>query len=117
MNADRRHAAGAAAETAAAEYLQHRGVRLLARNYRCRQGEIDLIIQDGGVIAFVEVRQRARLAAAADSIVKAKRAKIQRAAEHYLMACDGIPPCRFDAVIINADGCLRWIKNAFDAEE
>ena len=112
-----RRSIGDTAEAAAAEYVQRRGARLLTRNYRCRHGEIDLIIQDGGVIAFVEVRRRARLAAAADSIVAAKRKKIQRTAEHYLAASDSDFPCRFDAVLADDKGQLCWLKDAFDADE
>jgi putative endonuclease len=50
---------GAAAEELAAQYLQVRGLKILARNMRCRAGELDLVCLDNGVLAIVEVRQRA----------------------------------------------------------
>ena len=49
---------GAAAEALAAEYLRIRGLEILARNLRCKAGEIDLVCVDGGVLAIIEVRQR-----------------------------------------------------------
>ena len=107
---------GALAETLAAEYLQRRGLRLLERNYRCRLGEIDLILADGAVLVFAEVRLRrnADYGGAAASITAAKRQRIVRAARHYL---SGKPEsaCRFDVVLLDALAAdrIEWIKDAF----
>ncbi len=110
---------GAQAEQAAANFLQAKGLLLLHRNYRCRFGEIDLIMQDGATLVFVEVRLRARddFGGAAASIVASKQGKLLTTARHYLSTLRKIPPCRFDAVLLHsADGSrIEWVKNAFSA--
>lgn len=109
-------AAGKLAEALVADYLQVRGLRLIERNYSCRLGEIDLILADGPVLVFVEVRLRRNpdYGGAAASITAAKRQRILRAARHYL---SGKPerPCRFDVVLLDALAANRieWIKDAF----
>lgn len=109
--------AGARAEQLAARFLQDRGLKLLQQNYRCRYGEIDLILQDGTTLVFAEVRLRSRddFGGAAASISAAKRARLVRAAQHYLMALERTPPCRFDAVLLQVlDGSgIEWLRNAF----
>jgi putative endonuclease len=113
-------AQGDAAEDAALALLQDKGLRLLERNYRMPgrgAAEIDLIMQAAdGTVVFVEVRQRSRSrhGGAGASIVAAKRARIVRAAQHYLMRWRRLPPVRFDAVLLEADGLL-WLPAAFDA--
>ena len=108
---------GAQAENLAAQFLQHRGLKLLQQNYRCRFGEIDLILQDGDALVFAEVRLRSRgdFGGAAASINAAKQAKLVRTAQHYLATLAHTPPCRFDAVLLQAaDGSgIEWIKGAF----
>ena len=113
-------ARGDAAEDAALDLLQARGLRLLVRNYRMpgRGGaEIDLIVQaPDGTVVFVEVRQRSRVdhGGAGASIGAAKRARIVRAAQHYLMRWRRLPPVRFDAVLIESAGPV-WLQAAFEA--
>jgi putative endonuclease len=106
-------------ETRALDYLQHRRMRLVARNVRCRGGEIDLVMRDeAGALVFVEVRARAsrHFADAATSIGATKRTRIVRAAQHYLMRWRGaLPVCRFDVVAFDA-GRIRWIPDAFRAD-
>lgn len=104
---------GQAAEARALAWLQARGWLCLARNYRCRQGEIDLIMQDGDTVVFVEVRQRrsARFGGAAASITPAKQARLTLAAEHYLQTLSSVPPCRFDAVLFDGAQPPRWVQN------
>ena len=107
---------GALAEAAAAQFLTGRGLRLLERNYRCRFGEIDLIMSDGRTLVFVEVRYRRNksFGGALESITGAKREKLLRAARHYLAALREFPACRFDAVLLSGDTEeLEWIENAF----
>ncbi len=107
---------GAAAEAAAAHYLQQHGLRIVARNWSCRLGELDLIAREGETLVFVEVRQRASVGfgGAAASIGATKRAKLTAAAQAYLQTLPVIPPCRFDAVCI--DGArTEWLKNCIDA--
>ena len=107
---------GALAEDAAAEFLSTRGLRMVTRNYRCRFGEIDLIMRDGTALVFVEVRYRRSRSygGAGESITGAKREKLLRTAKHYLAASNELPACRFDAVLLSGDTHeIEWIKNAF----
>lgn len=109
-------ARGAAAEDAAAAYLVARGVKLLERNYRCRFGEIDLIVQDGRTLVFVEVRHRSSAAfgSAAESITQSKQRKLLRAARHYMAQHQDFPACRFDAVLLDGGTqAVDWLRNAF----
>lgn len=113
-------ASGDAAEDEALALLQDRGLRLLERNYRMPgrgAPEIDLIMQaSDGTVVIVEVRRRSRAnhGGAAASIGAAKRARIVRAAQHYLMAWRRLPPVRFDVVLLEAAGAV-WLPAAFDA--
>ena len=113
-------ARGDAAEDAALDLLQARGLRLLVRNYRMPgrgAAEIDLIMQAAdGTVVFVEVRQRSRTdhGGAGASIGAAKRARIVRAAQHYLLRWRRLPALRFDAVLVEGDAPV-WIQGAFDA--
>lgn len=107
---------GAAAEALAAAFLERRGLAVLERNYRCRLGEIDLIVRDGDTTVFVEVRQRASNAfgGAAASITSKKRMRLLRAARSYLSRLKSMPACRFDALLIEGDPPrIEWIRDAF----
>ncbi len=107
---------GAAAEQVAADYLIRQGLKLVARNFRCRGGEIDLVMRDGATLVFVEVRARARsdFGGAAESITATKQGRIILAARHYLARHPIDAPCRFDAVLLQA-GRLQWLQAAFEA--
>lgn len=116
-------ASGARAEDLALAHLQAQGLRLVERNYRVargpsrRGGEIDLVmLERDGTLVFVEVRARADAThgGAAASVSVAKRAKLIRAAQHYLLRFDVLPPCRFDLVAVEGDQ-LSWLAAAFDA--
>ena len=113
-------AAGAAAESLAAAYLQAQGLRLLARNWRVRGGEIDLVCAEGATVVFVEVRLRRRqdYGGAAASITRRKQQRLILAASHYLQRHGGGRPCRFDAVLLDAlDAAqLHWLRNAFGGD-
>jgi putative endonuclease len=104
---------GAAGEEAAARHLASQGLTILARNYRVKGGELDLVCRDGATTVFVEVRRRARsdFGGAAGSITPAKRRRLILAARHWL-AQYGEGPCRFDCVLIDG-GKLAWVKDAF----
>ena len=80
----RRETTGRMAEFAAAAALMAKGYRILARRVRTPQGEIDLIAVRGRRIAFIEVKQRASLAEAEDSLRPTQVARIQRSAEHWI---------------------------------
>lgn len=108
---------GAQAEQLAAQYLQQHGLRLEQSNYRCRFGEIDLILRDGATLVFAEVRQRSSndFGGAAASIDARKQQRIILAAQHYLATLSHVPSCRFDALLLDATGNIEWIRNAFEA--
>ncbi len=107
------HPQGRAAETQAWHFLQARGCRLLARNWHCPFGEIDLIVEHAGHLVFVEVRYRKdrRFGGAGDSINTAKLHKLQRSAEYYLQQHPSRLPCRIDAVLLHADEAVQWLTN------
>jgi putative endonuclease len=110
---------GAQAEALAARHLSARGLAIVARNVRNRFGEIDLVARDGDTLVFVEVRLRrsAAFGGAAASITAAKRARLRRAAEAYLAGLAEIPPCRIDAVLLDALDPARvtWLRNVAEA--
>lgn len=106
---------GADAEKVAEDFLRTRGLHYVTRNFRCRHGEIDLVMREGDVLVFVEVRQRAGNAfgGAAASITPAKQRRITAAARFYLAGVNPMPPCRFDAVLLTGNAPLEWIRDAF----
>jgi putative endonuclease len=112
---------GAAAEDLAERYLRVRGLEILARNLRCKAGELDLVCLDGEVLAIVEVRQRgsAEFGGAAASVTAPKQRKIIRAAQFFLRREKHWHnlAMRFDVLAIEGlpDGAHRveWLKDAF----
>ena len=107
---------GAQAEQVAAEFLQRHGLTLVQSNYRCRFGEIDLILRDRETLVFAEVRQRSRsdFGGAAASNDTHKQQRLILTAQHYLASLSRMPPCRFDALLLDAPGNIEWVKNAFE---
>ena len=107
---------GQAGEDDALEYLRHNGLNLVERNFRCKGGEIDLIMHHQAALVFVEVRKRAdnRHGGAAASVTAAKQARLILAAQVYLQRYKNPPACRFDVVAIDGDA-LSWLKNAIEA--
>ncbi|MGB9110335.1 MAG: YraN family protein [Telluria sp.] len=89
---------------------------LIEANFRCKVGEIDLVMREGDTLVFVEVRQRADRSrgGAAASITPAKIRRIVRAAQVYLQRFRRMPPCRIDVVAIDG-GTLEWLRNAIEA--
>ncbi len=112
--------AGKVAEDRALVFLQKAGLQLLARNVSCRQGEIDLVMQHGAVLVFVEVRARSRNShgGAAASVSVYKQARIISAARYFLHTQwrGPLPTCRFDVLAFEqAQDVPCWIPSAFDA--
>lgn len=108
--------AGQQGEDAALAYLQQHGLTLIERNFRCKGGEIDLVMQQGEVLVFVEVRKRAdrNHGGAAASVTPAKQRRLICAAQHYLQRYRLPPACRFDVIAIDGTETV-WIKDAIAA--
>ena len=110
LDAAGRRARGEAGERLAAGWLERAGCRLLTRNYRCRGGEVDLIVEDQGELVFVEVRTRqvGGLVGPEESVTWRKQGRLLHAAEHYLQATDSAErPWRVDLVAIEVEASGR----------
>jgi putative endonuclease len=99
---------GPAGEEHACRMLKARGDKLVARNFSCALGELDLISWHGDTLVFTEVRARSstKFGSPAETVTASKQAKVRRAAEWFLirnMKTKKLPPCRFDVVWIVAD--------------
>lgn len=118
---------GQHAETACCEYLQQQGLKLLARNYRGKRGEIDIVMQDKDALVFVEVRYRKNntYGSALESVTTDKQVRILATAEQYLQHETKMKNARIDVVAMsqkpqnkateNSDNeyTFEWIKDAF----
>ena len=115
-----RKARGDWAEGFVATHLERAGLVVVARNHRCRRGELDLVARDGDTLVFVEVRYRARqdFGGALESIDEHKAARLVAAAEHFMATrrIDPDVPSRFDVVCLSGRPDrprLQWIRDAF----
>lgn len=108
---------GAQKEQQVCAYLVSKGVQMKERNFRCRQGEVDLIGYDGEYLVFFEVKYRSGdgKGNAAEAVGLAKQKKICRVADYYRMLhhCMENTPIRFDVIAVEG-GRITWIQNAFD---
>jgi putative endonuclease len=118
---DNRQATGRKAEDIAAEFLRDRGMEVVARNFRCRLGEIDLIGQEGGTVVFVEVKSRSRPGRGLpqEAVSREKQRRLTRLAQWYLkeMRMER-QSARFDVIAVTwVSGVpeVTWIANAFEA--
>lgn len=104
-------------EREAVQYLTELGVRICDLNYRCRQGEIDIIGYDGSCLVFFEVKARESLMGGygAEAIDLKKQRKICRVADYYRMkhGISEFTEMRYDCIAID-QGKIAWIKNAFE---
>jgi putative endonuclease len=107
---------GKSAEDQAHEFLISKGLKPVCRNFRCKQGELDLIMNDQKTLVIIEVRYRKSdvYGSALESVTISKQAKIIAATQHYLSTLRVLDcPLRFDVVAISGNGGIDWIKNAF----
>lgn len=116
----RRVETGRGGEEIAALHLAERGLAIRERNVRYKDGEIDLVAEEGPVLVFVEVRRRkaAETGTAAESVTARKRARVVRAARRWLARHPGeaARPVRFDVVAVDGEPpAVAWIRGAFDA--
>lgn len=104
------------AEQKALSFLQQQGLQLLCSNYRCKVGELDLVMKEAEALIIVEVRYRQseQFGGALASITRQKQARIIAAAQHYVIINRlSHLAIRFDVVAIAGNQHLNWIKNAF----
>jgi putative endonuclease len=118
----KRRERGADAEHAAREYLEAQGLETIAENFRTRHGEIDLVMRDGGVLVFVEVRSRSASGSIdpALTVDERKQQRLIRAGLVFLQQrrLHDRVPCRFDVVALSGEPARRkitWIRDAFQA--
>jgi len=112
---------GESAEDQAHKFLIDKGLKPVCRNFRCKQGELDLIMTDGQALVIVEVRFRKtdQYGSAVESVTRAKQSRIIAAthiylsSQAYLSSHKSDRPIRFDVVAISGNGNIDWIKNAF----
>lgn len=109
---------GKAAEDLALTYLTNKGLKLVERNYSCRRGEIDLIMEDNRTLIFIEVRYRKTntYGSALESITPQKQAKLITCASHYLTQQKINKPTRFDAIAVSPGRdtmTVEWVPDAF----
>ena len=108
---------GTDAERQARKHLQRQGLEFVTANYHCRRGELDLVMLDGDVLVFIEVRQRnnPRFGGAAASVDFRKQQKLILTAEHYLQKHPHDGPVRIDVVAMGPGNAIDWIRNALQA--
>lgn len=106
---------GQQAEQLALDYLIKQGLQLVTRNYRCRNGELDLVMSDSNTLIIVEVRYRAsaKFGGAVESITSHKQSRIINATQHYLMLNPVNKAIRFDVIAMTGNTNINWIQNAF----
>ena len=113
-------AVGRFGEELAARRLSEAGLCILARNWRCRGGELDLVMRDGETLVIAEVRKRSSNAfgGAAASVDARKRDRIIQSAQRFLMEHPQFSraPVRFDVLALDREDNIEWIKAAFDGD-
>ncbi|MFO6423285.1 YraN family protein [Motilimonas sp. KMU-193] len=102
-------------EAQASQFLTAAGLKPITQNYQCRFGEIDLIMQDGDTIVFVEVRYRSTsdFGGSLASVTTSKQKRIIKTAKHYLSQKPFEVYCRFDIIAFESAAEPIWLKNAF----
>jgi putative endonuclease len=111
---------GAAIEQVAAQWLGERGLTLITQNHHVKGGELDLVMRDGNILVFVEVKHRTtvRYGHPLETVTYQKQQRLVRAARLYIARCGTSSPCRFDILAITGkppDLDFQWVKAAFDA--
>lgn len=103
------------AEQQALDFLLKQGLQLVCKNYRCKTGELDLVMSDQQTLVIVEVRfrQSDKFGGALESITQKKQSRIIAATEHYIMSNKINPMIRFDVIAMSGNQEINWIKNAF----
>lgn len=110
---------GHAAEGVALDYLRSHGLRLVERNFRCKMGEIDLVMSQGNTLVFVEVRLRnnRRHLSGAESITRGKMRRLIKTAQYYLMTHPTNDELEFRFDVISMGEQIDWIVEAFTLDD
>ncbi len=111
---------GESAEEQAHKFLINKGLKPVCRNFRCKQGELDLVMTDGQTLVIIEVRFRKtdQYGSAVESVTRTKQSRIIAATQFFLSSQANLSqkvdrPIRFDVVAISGNDNIDWIKNAF----
>ena len=106
---------GVHAEEQAHQFLISKGLKPVCRNFRCKVGEIDLIMLDGNTLVIVEVRYRKndKYGSALESVTKKKQSRIIAATHCYLKSNNSNQAIRFDVIAISGNNNINWVRNAF----
>ncbi len=106
---------GEKSEQLACDYLLKQGLQLIDKNFKCKYGEIDLIMNDSETLVIIEVRFRKtnKYGGALESISQKKQSRIIATTQYYLSTHKVNSPIRFDVVTMSNDTDINWIKNAF----
>lgn len=111
---------GDLAEDQVRHYLERQGLIWQCSQFRCKQGEIDLIMHDRETLVFIEVRYRHDVGCgqSIETISKSKQYRIIKAAWHFLLDHQWVDKinCRFDVVGLSSNGEIDWIQNAFEVK-
>jgi putative endonuclease len=118
----KRHSIGLLGETLAREFLKRKGYKILETNYRCREGEIDIIAQHKGTLVFIEVRTKSNLEFGfpEESITFVKSEHLKQAALHYTQSHDNTSDSwRIDLIAVELDSHdkvkrIELIENAIE---
>lgn len=112
---------GPESEDRALSFLQARGLKLVARNWRCKAGELDLVMRDADTVVVAEVRARGRddYGTALETVDRRKQERLVRATRLLLARRPDLAehPLRFDVVALDGAGGIEWVREAFDVRE
>tara|TARA_R100001039_G_C1843480_1_gene104074 strand:+ start:1669 stop:2040 length:372 start_codon:yes stop_codon:yes gene_type:complete len=119
-NAHTARARGAAIEQLAAQWLRQQGLTLVTQNHYVKGGELDLVMRDGDILVFIEVKHRTttRYGHPLETVTYQKQQRLVRAARLYIARGGLLSPCRFDILAITGKPPnleFNWVKAAFDA--
>lgn len=106
---------GEGAEEQAHNFLISKGLKPICRNYRCKLGELDIIMSDQQSLVIIEVKYRKtdQFGSALENITRTKQSRIIAATQMYLSTQKVDCPIRFDVIAISGNGKIEWVQNAF----
>ena len=121
MRGRQNHFSGVAAENSVAQMYRRTGAAILGQRVRTPEGELDLIVEKGDILVFVEVKKRSRSQSCDSPISRKQWYRLEKAALHYMMdivnATGVQPSCRFDVALMGRDGSVEIIENARSFDE